>query len=1232
MRERELQRVEREQQKLEKERIRLEKERLKALEREARIEKMKGRLSQAEIETFKSPVLSPLAECKVTSEFARKLHEWEIMKGMPYPSSASMYLEAHHRSLEKAKEYQVAETSVSTRRDNGELEESFTEEGHQKKRKGVKPPPLTLQQCLDSPEDTSPMDRMSDISFGDDTTATNESISRSNISSLEKANARLVEELVAKELEYSSLHTEVEELNEKLNKVKEHHSREINQMKKDQIAGSPTRKLDFDAEAHAANLLELEEKIMELQTFGQKLAASMESAAICKWQSIEGEEQVNARLLELLEQMRFMLLQASQSDEVSQQDSAMQSYEKLYNQSMQLQVQMNNLRLSQLERNKEIVDMKRQLLLQEANNLLLQADITRRESELYQFQDGSRKGGVLKRWNTYSGVEEDRMRIMKSMTSPRKQVFSFGDREIVEEGLNDDKNRKPSLEEDSDHHTEIHSDDVFEPVADTPSVDPTPSKLVTDHDSGHMTYQKGLFAVSDPPTIKTKKSDGGDTAVEICTMSLPTATVMMPRDLSQQELNVPRSRHELENTPPSQKKDSQSLTPFYSESNVSSASAVTSSQRNEIKSKKIFDSENNASPVMRDSHKIDCTGSRTEPKFPELLIPQWRKTPERGPTLDDSGSGVADILEQPDLSMDSTSTETPTLDQSFESLDSSMTKTDPDSHSPRTPKHTPHKPARASFEEVSKPAPLVPFPLMRLSDSIMSEKLNKPSQDMLTQLERRKLSEGNCRSEPELRNTPELRMISPMPVCHLPPVSPTNIRRVQPAKEILQESRRYRSGHSIYMTRILQKRSLREDLRKCIEDRIRLNKENVAEGFVQKMVERLSREGTPENGIKAGELTPKTMALHRTDSPRSQSEFVQQIVHKLSSPSGLEHSRTNAPLKDVTNDGKVRKLAEAFDSGSSRGSPERTVLDSDYQAYRTIIVSSKRKSCEFFRDSSSSTSTLTFTHSLSTTSHIEASSSHKPEPTIIATNCSSMPLISHEKHREIPNGHRERSATCSTSYDQTKGKSNVAYPTSHPDDDISQIDILSEGSLHSSTSSSKCAFPKTSPSVGHGEVHSPKSSHKKGFGKIRMGTIGALCKQTISFDLGISLQKFSSKTASETSGSSTKKQKHSFKVCEGDHGDQQERPLLMAVEGSPQLSPREPQVRPPSPNSDIELCPTSPDEKKKTRSLGWLQKPKRFFKISKCRRCCPKSSPGSSMMNEKCSFCGLLDSESLNNS
>ena len=72
---------------------------------------------------------------------------------------------------------------------------------------------------------------------------------------------------------------------------------------------------------------------------------------------------------------------------------------------------MNNLRLSQLERNKEIMNMKRHLLLQEANNLLLQADITRREAELLHYKEYSRKGTPIKRWNTFSG-QEDRQRVV----------------------------------------------------------------------------------------------------------------------------------------------------------------------------------------------------------------------------------------------------------------------------------------------------------------------------------------------------------------------------------------------------------------------------------------------------------------------------------------------------------------------------------------------------------------------------------------------------------------------------------------------------------------------------------------------------------------------------------------------------------------------------------------------------------------------------------------------------
>ena len=63
---------------------------------------------------------------------------------------------------------------------------------------------------------------------------------------------------------------------------------------------------------------------------------------------------------------------------------------------------MNNLRVSQLERNKEIMLIKRQLLLQEVNNVLLQAHITRRETELYQYREARRQGTTVRRWNTFS--------------------------------------------------------------------------------------------------------------------------------------------------------------------------------------------------------------------------------------------------------------------------------------------------------------------------------------------------------------------------------------------------------------------------------------------------------------------------------------------------------------------------------------------------------------------------------------------------------------------------------------------------------------------------------------------------------------------------------------------------------------------------------------------------------------------------------------------------------------
>ena len=202
MREREIMRVEREEQKLEKERIRIEKERLKALEREAKIEKMKDRLSQPDMDAkLKNPILSPLTEYKVTTDFAKKLHEWEVMKGKDI--STALYLEARKRSQQFALEYQNASTML---RRNGDEDETDTADGEstarktssesddmflmdesdktsesETKTKGQKPPPLSLLPCYDSPEVSPGFPMSEDSSLEESTSATTESMTQSNI-------------------------------------------------------------------------------------------------------------------------------------------------------------------------------------------------------------------------------------------------------------------------------------------------------------------------------------------------------------------------------------------------------------------------------------------------------------------------------------------------------------------------------------------------------------------------------------------------------------------------------------------------------------------------------------------------------------------------------------------------------------------------------------------------------------------------------------------------------------------------------------------------------------------------------------------------------------------------------------------------------------------------------------------------------------------------------------------
>ncbi|XP_076073735.1 uncharacterized protein LOC143045245 isoform X3 [Mytilus galloprovincialis] len=1122
MRGREMRRVEIEQQKLEKEKMKIEKERLRALEREARIEKMKGRLSQPDMDAkVKSPILAPLAEYKVTTDFARKLHEWEMRKGISSVSMATYY----ESQLRHADHLQQADYSGQKDSDD---ELAWNEP---KTVKGQKPPPLTLQPCLDSPEETSPGARSSDASFDDNTSITMESMTENNIKSLETANVSLVEELHAKELEYEALQEEVQDLNEKVNSARVQHSKEI---------GGTTAQVPKLTQEMSSKLAELELKIHELQSFGDNLAQKMESAAMCKWQSIEGEEKVTTRLVELLEKMRLMLYKASQTEELTQKSSALYTFEKLYSQAMQLQVQLTNLRLSQLERNKEIVSMKRQLLLQEANNLLLQADIARRETELNWHKQHARKGTPIKRWNTYGGMESRVVEGQEAECIPPYKRFAKGRKEPTQ----------PTIESDDVMDTP-DSDEQHKESLDFQSVEPPESPIEIQHKSciylpmrqqqkRHKTQLHKELSL-EIPFIDQEQEDAvrvlpdnardrqvmkGEKGVEISlTIKLPTANINLPRDISQQELNVPRSTRQEDSDDSSRKAESE--------------------------------------PKV---HK-------SEAKFPELLIPR-SKTKGK---LEKENSMELSELELQIHAANETKDETKVKRESGISVGSDSVFVE------GTP--TEYKrmkiPVRVTKLD-DRPSPEAPHQEIHRETITLLPKLTKHSDDQQSQDAHQEIHRETITLSPKLCHR-TLQRTSPTSPRNTAPVSDKTFNwpkvrtvsytghRIKPADELLEESKRYRKGHSAYMSRILQKYKTDESRKFLMERQKSHDKENIAEGYVQAIVKRLSREGTPDI-LVTGDSTPKHYVSYRSDSPQGRSEFVQQIVKKLSSPADQppQTRSQSSPLKDVTNGipKKVKKLAEVFDSGSARNTPERALSDSE-SPHKTHIVTSKSKdrtSQSVSYDSSSSTSTLTsITGATEITYHPETSVSS-------SINYSSMPLLTvqEEDPTDLQQSYRERAATtttCDSAADQgvkspmekqevlvTIQPWNKSRSTSH------QIFHHHEGSPSTSQASSSKHSTEVKLHIGQKP------------GKVKKETIGALCQQSmLSFDLGLSLQ------ASE--------QIQGRKDSEADSGysGKSPRPLSSGSEGEPT---------------------SSSEEKRKSKSkffeVHWFHKPKKFFKVSKC--------------------------------
>lgn len=149
---------------------------------------------------------------------------------------------------------------------------------------------------------------------------------------------------------------------------------------------------------------------------------------------------------------------------------------------------------------------------------------------------------------------------------------------------------------------------------------------------------------------------------------------------------------------------------------------------------------------------------------------------------------------------------------------------------------------------------------------------------------------------------------------------------------------------------------------------------------------------------------------------------------------------------------------------------------------------------------------------------------------------------------------------------------------------------------------------RTTTSVEKAQLSSQPSPPPAGRGgPANMGTVGVLCKQSISFDLGVSLY---SPTHQLQETPAKSRQAHSWDPSHRPHpgsaasGRQQEPVVAALSSAASSCSCPGGEQRPVSTSSGGEMAPSSPASEEKKRSRGflhsaWLQKSKQFFKVSK---------------------------------
>ncbi|XP_025094012.1 uncharacterized protein LOC112563839 isoform X2 [Pomacea canaliculata] len=811
----------------------------------------------------------------------------------------------------------------------------------------------------------------------------------------------------------------------------------------------------------------------------------------------------------MVDQMRNMLVQAAHTKEETQKTVALQNFEKVYSQAMKLQVQMNNLRVSQLERNKEIMLIKRQLLLQEVNNVLLQAHITRREVELYQYRE-ARRHAAVKRWSTFSTSD----RAGRSQSGPE-----FRPPLLRNNSLRESDQPLVSTTAKAKHDIPLTSDKEIRVPA-----------LGVKVENGEVRTAFELYPFEAAPKdsrgqVERHQASSGS-AHTPAEPSCFTPTVVQQMD----------STHASPLTSTTQAGDTAA--------GAGQRAAVTSRPQDVLPhpsgpgigkvakgSPTLLSRKNDRNVIPSGNNELYALETET----PRALIPQRPEAGEDDPSsassalvVDETYSPTKTVMECTDSALDAghlhgTSTE----GTGDVGISSSKHQPKPVRRSVQQQKHFRQQKEEKDNDDPGRKATGKP-PLPRQStpqspptskrsksvgdvDGAMAEDAGGerlPARDVMSRLEK---CATVCETEErklEFRKTPS-------PTLHLPRVGlVSRVRRLKPAAELLQESQRYRSGHTVYATRIMQ-RYLPPPPAKPPPPggTTAQGKENVSgQGYVQAIVQRLSREGTPARSLGSSSTNSSlSLSFQRTDSPKACSEFVSHVVQKLSSSGGPEpHKPHKTPLKDLSNEGQVKQLTHVFSADDACAPGEHQLLDTD--------------GLDRMGSGEDGGESLTATLPPSV-SRLHALLEAKPDSTISPTSHASMPSLSSDTAAPLPvDVGRARAATYSVKeaerprslqQQSVNGESieligeDLLHPRLTPEEGDSQkispsSSTKSKNALccqSSSCTKSKCSSTDSTKV----KLSSPKSQERRG-GTERKETIGVLCKQSMSFDLGVSLK------------------------------------------------------------------------------------------------------------------------------